>query len=156
MNAVDTRAQINMSGQFYYRQMDDLAINLCVAKKISDPQWVEFLERSVRLAEQIGRMPKVTVAVFTGAYPDVMQRRLIYDFLEQNKVPPITRLAVVSDNPLLRSAIVAFSWVVPKASARAFGSRDVEACFHWLREVATFDETEASHAWSEACAALQM
>jgi hypothetical protein len=152
----DSGPQIFIDGGLYYRQLDDLALNLCIAKKITDAQWLEFLESTLILARQIGRMPKVSLASFAHTYPDAKQRRQTRDFLESQGVKPIDRLGLLSDNPLLRGAIVAFSWVVPNASVLAFGSTDVATCLAWLHEVAIFDQRRASTAWSEGRAALKV
>jgi len=152
----DTGPQILMNGKLYYRQIEDLALNICVAKTITDAGWLDFLESTLRLARQIGRMPKVTMAAFSHTYPDAKQRRQTRDFLASQSVKPIDRLGLLSDNPLVRGAIVAFSWVVPNANVLAFGSRDVATCLTWLHEVAIFDERRASTAWSEGRAALHV
>lgn len=152
----DTGPQILMNGRLYYRQLDDLALNICIAKTITDAQWLDFLEHTLRLARQIGRMPKVTMAAFTHTYPDAKQRGQTRDYLKSQGVKPIDRLGLLSDNALVRGAIVAFSWVVPNASVLAFGSRDAVACLQWLHEVAIFDERRASTAWSEGRAALRV
>ncbi len=152
----DTGPQIFMNGRFYYRQIDDLALNLCIAKKITDAQWREFLETTLLLARHIGRMPKVTMASFTHTYPDAKQRRETRDFLEGQGVKPIDRLGLLSDNPLVRGAIVAFSWVVPNANVLAFSSGDTATCLEWLHEAAIFDQSRASTAWSEGRAALKV
>jgi hypothetical protein len=152
----DTGPQILLGGNLYYRQVDDIALNLCVAKTITDAQWLDFLEQTLRLARQIGRMPKVTMAAFSHSYPDAKQRRQTRDFLKSQGVKPIDRLGLLSDNPLMRGAIVAFSWVFPNANVLAFGSRDVASCLEWLRQVAIFDERRASTAWSEGRAALRI
>ena len=151
----DTGPQLFMGGNLYYRQLDDLAINLCIARRITDEQWLDFLETTLRLAVQIGRMPKVTMAGFAHTYPDAKQRRQTRDFLESQSVKPIDRLGLVSDNPLLRGAIVAFSWIFPDANVLAFGSSDASACLGWLREVANFDERRALAAWGEGLAAFK-
>ena len=151
----DTGPQLFMGGNMYYRQLDDLAINICIARRITDAQWLEFLESSLRLAVQIGRMPKVTMAAFAHTYPDAKQRRQTKEFLGAQGVKPIDRLGLVSDNPLLRGAIVAFSWVFPEANVLAFGSSDAPACIAWLHEVAIFDERRATMAWSDGHAALK-
>jgi len=152
----DTGPQLFMGGNFYYRQLDDLALNICTAKTITDAGWLEFLESSLRLARQTGRMPKVTMAMFIHTYPDAKQRRQTRDFLKSQGVKPIDRLGLLSDNPLVRGAIVAFSWVVPDANVLAFGSRDAAKCLEWLHEGAIFDERRASTAWSEGRAALKV
>ena len=152
----DSAPHFFMDGALYYRQLDDLALNLCIAKTITDAQWLEFLETTLLLAKQIGRMPKVTMAAFIHTYPDAKQRRQTRDFLKAQGIKPIDRLGMLTDNPLVRGAIVAFSWVVPNAKVLAFGSHDVSACLQWLHEVAIFDERRASTAWSEGRAALHV
>jgi hypothetical protein len=154
--ANDTGPQILLGGSLYYRQLDDLSISLSVAKTITDAEWLEYLERTTRLARQIGRMPKATMAAFTNTYPDAKQRLQTRDFLKSHGVKPVERLGLLSDNPLIRGAIVAFSWVVPNAHVLAFGSRDVAKCLEWLHEVASFDERNVSTAWSEARATLRV
>jgi hypothetical protein len=155
-DASDTGPQFFLGGTLYYRQLHDLAINICVSKTITDAGWREFLENTLTLARKIGRIPKVTMATFTDTYPDAKQRRMTRDYLGSQSVKPIDRLGLLSDNPLLRGAIVAFSWVVPNASVLAFGSRDVDACLSWLHEVAVFDERRAATAWSEGRSALHV
>jgi len=152
----DTGPQMFMGDNMYYRQLDDLAIAICSSKMISDAAWLEFLEGTMRLARQIGRMPKVTMATFMHTYPDAKQRRQTRDFLGTNGVKPIDRLGLLSDNSLVRGAIVAFSWVVPNASVLAFGSQDVDRCLEWLHEVGIFDVARASMAWTDGRTALRM
>jgi hypothetical protein len=130
-------------------------MNICVAKNILDHEWTDFLENSVRLGRLLGRKPKVIIASFAHAYPNASQRRQTTRFLERNNVPAVARLGVVSDNPLLRGAIVAFSWVVPQATMRSFGSRDIGACLRWLQEASAFDLPRAVTAWHEGRAAFR-
>ena len=152
----DTGPHILMGGAAYYRQLGDLALNICVANDITDAAWFDYLEKTLGVAKTFGRMPKVTMASFTATYPDAKQRKMTRDFLVNYRVKPVDRLGLLSDNPLLRGAIVAFSWVVPNANVLAFGSRDVATCLTWLHEVAIFDEKHASTAWSEGRAALHV
>ena len=156
MLVTDTGPHLYMNGQYYYRQVDDLSMNISVVKSISDAEWSDFLENSVRFARLLGRKPKVIVAAFAHAYPNASQRRQTTAFLERNDVPTVARLAVVSDNPLLRGAIVAFSWVVPQATMRSFGSSDFAGCLRWLHEVSSFDLPRAVTAWNEGRAALRV
>ena len=154
MYVSDTGPHFFLNGELYYRQIDELSMNVCVAKNINDEEWNDFLEASVRLGRLLGRKPKVIVASFTQAYPNASQRRQTTSFLEQSQVPAIARLGVVSDNPLLRGAIVAFSWVVPQATMRSFGSRDIGGCLRWLQEGGAFDLPRAVTAWHEGRAAF--
>jgi hypothetical protein len=97
----------------------------------------------------------VILASFAHAYPNAAQRRQTTAFLEQNDVPMIARLGVIADNPVLRGAIVAFSWVVPQATMRSFGSRDIAGCLLWLQDAGAFDLPRALTAWHEGRAALR-
>jgi hypothetical protein len=155
MYVSDTGPHFYLNGEHYYRQIDELSMNICVAKDIAEHEWAEFLESSVRLGRLLGCKPKVILAYFAHAYPDSSQRRQTTTFLANNDVPKIARLGVVSDNPLLRGAIVAFSWVVPQATMRSFGSRDIGPCLRWLQEVSSFDLPRAMTAWHEGRAAFR-
>lgn len=154
--ANDTGPQMLLDGDLYYRQIDELAMHVCVARTISNTQWLEFLDVSLRLARKLGRMPKVTLAVFTLTYPDAKQRLETSAFLKANSVKPVERLGIVSDSPFIRGATVAYSWLMPGASAQAFGSKDAEACLKWLREAGTFDISRAEGAWNEAREGLRL
>jgi hypothetical protein len=155
MHISDTGPHFYLNGKHYYRQIDELSLNICVAKNIQDHEWAEFLEGSLRLGRLLGKKPKAIVASFTGAYPNASQRQQTTTFLEQREVPKIARLGVVSDNPLLRGAIVAFSWVVPQTTMRSFGPRDIAGCLRWLQEVSSFDLPRAVTAWHEGRAAFR-
>jgi hypothetical protein len=155
MHVSDTGPHFYLNGEHYYRQIDELSMNICVAKNIVDEEWTDLLESSLRLGRLLGQKPKVILSSFAHAYPNVSQRRQTTAFLEQNDVPKIARLGVVSDNPLLRGAIVAFSWVVPQATMRSFGSRDVAVCLRWLQQSGTFDLPRAMTAWHEGRAAFK-
>jgi len=151
----DTGPHFYLDGEFYYRQIDELSMNICVAKDIGDQEWNDFLESSLRLGRLLGRKPRVIIASFAHAYPNAAQRRQTTTFLAQNNVPMVDRLGVVSDNPLLRGAIVAFSWVVPHATMRSFGLRDISGCLRWLQEASAFDLPRAMTAWHEGRAAFR-
>jgi hypothetical protein len=155
MHVSDTGPHFYLKGEHYYRQIDELSMNICVAKDIVDREWTELMENSLRLGRLLGRKPKVILASFAHAYPNASQRRQTTAFLEQNDAPKIGRLGVVSDNPLLRGAIVAFSWVIPQATMRSFGSRDIGACLRWLQEGGAFDVPRAMTAWHEGRASFR-
>jgi len=155
MYVSDTGPHFYLNGEHYYRQIDELSMNICVAKNIADHEWTEFMESSLRLGRLLGRKPKVIVASFAHAYPNATQRKQTTAFLEKNNVPMISRLGVVSDNPLLRGAIVAFSWVIPQATMRSFGPRDIGGCLRWLQGGGAFDLPRAVTAWHEGRAAFR-
>jgi hypothetical protein len=130
-------------------------MNICVARKIDDDEWKSFLEESLRLTHRIGWQGKVTIASFAHAHPSAVQRRLTSEFLARNSVPTMARMGIISDNPLVRGAVTAFAWTLPKATMRSFASSEFEGCLKWLKEVASFDLEVAVAAWREGLAQLR-
>ena len=151
----DSGGGLFLNGDHYYRQIDDLCLNICVAKKIDDEQWADFLQASLRITNQIGRQGKVTIASFEHAHPSAWQRRLTSEFLSRNNVPTMARIGIVSESPLVRGAVTALGWALPKATMRSFASRDAEGCLKWLKEVASFELETAVAAWREGSAQLR-
>jgi hypothetical protein len=151
----DTGGELFFNGQLYYRQVDDLCINICVAKKLDNEEWLDFLKESLRLTNQIGRQGVVTIAAFAHTHPSAVQRRLTSEFLSANDVPPMKRMGSVSDNPLVRGAVTALSWTLLKATMRSFSSREFDVCLEWLKQVAMFDLAIAVGAWKEGLARLR-
>jgi hypothetical protein len=155
-DAKDTGPHMLMNGDLYYRQIDELIIHVCIANRFSNAEWLEFLETSFRLSRKIGRAARVGLAAFTHTYPDAKQRLQTQEFLKTHGVKPIERLGLVSDSALMRGATIAFSWLVPGASAQTFDYGGGDACLKWLREVAIFDEQRAASAWKEAREGLRL
>jgi hypothetical protein len=139
-----------MDGDLYYRQIEELVIHVCIARNISNAQWLEYLEATHRLSRKIGRRAKVTLAAFTHTIPDAKQRLQTKEFLAAHSVKPIERLGLLSESSLIRGATMAFSWLVPSATVQAFGPQEGNACIEWLREVGVFDVERARGAWNEA------
>jgi hypothetical protein len=146
----DTGPQLFMAGAYYYRQIEDLSLCLCVAKKITDANWREFLQGSVQLSKDLGHHATVTMTAFVHAYPSPVQRRLTVEFLAKSQAPTVVRMGLVSDNSFVRGAIIALNWIIPKAKVRSFASRDASGCLNWLHEVAKFDVPTATEAWNDA------
>jgi hypothetical protein len=139
-----------MNGMQVYRQIDDLAMSLCVAKKITDADWREFLDESLRQSQQLGHYANVTITGFANAYPNPLQRRMTVEFLRKQNVPTVQRMGLVSDSSFVRGAIVALNWIIPKARVRSFASRDVLGCLNWLHEIGQFDVPAVADAWRDA------
>jgi hypothetical protein len=72
------------------------------------------------------------------------------EFLVRHGLQEMGRIAILTDNTMVRGAMTAFSWLVPKLPINAFGSADAAAAFHWLHELGSFDEAQAMLAWNEA------
>jgi hypothetical protein len=150
----DSGAQLFFGGQYYYRQLGELALNLCIAREFSDAHWREYLEGSLSLSRKAGKGPKVSLASFVNGHPNAVQRRYAADFIEREAVRPIDRLAVLTDSDLLRGALTAMAWAMPKSRLRAFKSTEHGAALTWLREIADFDEIRARAVWTEGRAQL--
>ena len=148
-SVLDSGPRLFVGGELYYRQLDDLALNLCIAAKIANEDWLEYLEVTLSIARELNHSPIVSIVAFRDAYPNAVQRRLSADFLERENVPPMKRIAMLSDSAALRGAMTAFTWVT-HANMRAFASTDVQPALEWLAEVATFDRGHARAIWKQA------
>lgn len=152
---LDSGPQLFMAGRYYYRQIGDLAINLCGAKTLSDDDWREYLYGSLEIAKDLGRGPNVSLITFAGDHPNAGQRRMSAQFMINEKVRPIERVSILTDNEMLRHAMTAFGWLVPSLKYRAFKpTQQTDACA-WLREVGEFDEKAALDAWADARSTLR-
>jgi hypothetical protein len=147
---IDSGPKFFLAGEYYYRQIGELAVNLCVAKTITDAGWLEYLEGSLAISKSLGGGPKVSLAAFPHVHPNAVQRRTTTEFLARADVKPIARVALLTDSELLRGAMIAFSWAVPKSRLRAFKGNDHSGALEWLREIADFDEARARTVWIEA------
>jgi hypothetical protein len=154
--AMDSGQQFFMGGRYYYRQLGDLAVNLCGAKSFSDDDWREYLYGSLEVARELGRGPSVSLIAFMGDHPNAGQRRISAEFMTKERVRPIERVAILTDSDILRHAMTAFGWLVPNLKYRAFKPSDPAGGYAWLGEIAQFDEKKALDAWAEARSALSV
>ena len=143
-------------GACYYRQIDDLAISLSVAKVIKDEDWDEYVITGYQLTKKHGGAPKVSMAMFTEGFPSAYQRGRLATHLKTQGLPPLVRVAVLTDSALIRGAMTAFGWIMPKTTLRAFDANDVGGCLDWLLGGATFDVIKANAAWAEARKLLRL
>jgi hypothetical protein len=146
---LDSGALLFMAGQFYYRQLNDLAISICAAREITDEYWREFHEGSHAVTKKLAHSPKVSAITFARAHPNATQRRWSADFLTKNEVERIPRIAVFSDSVVLRGAMTAYSWFVRDSTLRPFDCDDVRSGFSWLQELGVFDPVQALNVWRE-------
>jgi hypothetical protein len=137
-------------GACYYRQIDSLAMSLCVAKDLTDVGWEEYVLSGYNITKKYGMPPKVSIAMFTEGFPSAYQRGRLATHLKKMGVPPLVRVAVMTDSALIRGAMTAFGWIMPRTSMRAFEVLDVPGCFKWLQAGGEFDERKAAAAWAEA------
>ena len=138
-----------MSGQFYYRHLDDLAISICAAKELTDPHWREFHGGSHAVSKELGTSPKVSAITFVHVQPNAAQRRWSMEFLAHKEVPKLVRIAVFNDSVMVRGAMTAYSWFMQETTLRPFDLDDARNGFAWLHEVGRFDRAEALNIWRE-------
>jgi hypothetical protein len=146
----DSGSRLFLGGQYYYRHTGPLCLSLCVAQVITDAGWREYLEGTLEISRKLGGPPRVGVVAFKGTHPNAGQRRLTTDFLAREKIRPLERLAMLTDSELLRGAMVAFGWAMPKTRMSAFKGSDAAGAIRWLKEVAEFDDKRATDIWRDA------
>ena len=147
---LDTGVHMYFGGECYYRQIDALAMSLCVAKNLSDEGWEEYVLSGYQITKKYGMPPKVSMAMFTEGFPSAYQRGRLASHLKTHGVPPLVRVAVLTDNALIRGAMTAFGWIMPRTTLRAFEVLDVPGCLKWLHDGGSFDQKRAALAWAEA------
>ena len=62
---LDTGVHLFFGGECYYRQIDALAMSLCVAKNLHDEGWEEYVLSGYQITKKYGMPPKVSMAMFT-------------------------------------------------------------------------------------------
>lgn len=145
-----------MGGRYYYRQIEDLAVNLCTAKTFTDEDWREYLRGSLAVARELGRGPSVSLITFTGDTLNAGQRRVTAKFMVEEHVRPIERVGILTDSQLLRGAMTAFAWLMPSMKYRAFRPGAATEALTWLAQAGKFDPSLALSAWAEAKATLRV
>jgi hypothetical protein len=147
---LDTGIHLFFGGQCYYRQIDALAMSLCVAKTLPDEGWAEYVEGGYSLTRKYGQPPKVSIAMFSEGFPSAYQRGRLATHLKTHGIPPLVRVSVLTDNALIRGAMTAFGWIMPKTTLRAFEISNLDGCLTWLQGGGAFDQAKATAAWGEA------
>jgi hypothetical protein len=153
---IDSGPTYYLDGQYCFRQLDELALNVSAATEITDAGWLEFLTGSFATARTLGLHPKATIAYFSRAFPNATQRQLAKKFIEQNRVRKLERLAALTDSAMLRGALTALNWIMPDSQMQAYTPREYAQALSWVHEVANFDVASAHRAWREACHELKL
>jgi SpoIIAA-like len=155
-STVDSGARWFCKGKMYFRQLDQLTINVSTARTIDDADWLTFLEDTLAISRSLRISTRVSMICSVYAHPDARQRMTASKFLVRNGLEKMGRIAVVTDSIMMRGAMTAFSWIMPKVSIDAFRAADIGSAFHWLHEAGTFDEAQAMLAWQDAQEKLGM
>jgi hypothetical protein len=134
----------------YYRQLNELTLTVSIAKNITDEDWTAYLEGTLAITKGFGLAANVSLLCCVHAFPSARQRQVASDFMVKHYIRDMERVAVITESVVMRGAMTAFSWIMPKVRVRAFANNALREAFGWLREAGTFDETQALAAWSEA------
>ena len=153
---IDSGAQFFCGGELYFRQLDELTITVSIAKKIADEDWTAYLEGTLALTRKVGLAANVSLICCVHAYPNARQRQVASDFMIKNYMREMERVAVITESTIVRGAMIAFSWIMPKLRVSAFGSDEPERAFEWLQQAGKFDALKAMSAWNEARAKLNI
>jgi hypothetical protein len=152
----DSGARWFCDRKMYFRQLDQLTINVSTARNIEHDDWLAFLEETLAISRNLRVSTKVSLICCAYSFPNARQRMAASEFLVRHRLEKMGRLAVVTDSTMVHGAMTAFSWIMPKVRVSAFRSTDAAGAFHWLREVGSFDEAKAMAAWHEAQTMLGM
>jgi hypothetical protein len=147
---VDSGDQYLLGGEFYYRQLNDLALNICVLREITDIAWREYIDTAMQIVTKLERAPSVSLCVFEHAPPNAKQRRAAARLFAEQNMPSMKRVAVFTESVVIKGAMTAFNWIMPTTALRAFRAEEHEVALGWVREVADFDLDVAGRAWREA------
>ncbi len=134
----------------YFRQLRELTVTVSTAKVITDEDWNAYLEGTLAIAKGFGLAANVSLLCCLNAYPNARQRQMASDFMVKHYTRQMERVAVITESVIIRGAMVAFSWIMPKVRTRAFDTSETREAFRWLRETGTFDEALALESWQEA------
>jgi hypothetical protein len=138
----------------YFRQLDALTITVSTARDFNDAEWFAFLEDTLAIARELRVTTKVSMVCSVYSHPNARQRQAMSEFFARHRLEKLERIALVTDNVLVRGALIAFGWIVPKVRVNAFRSADAASGLHWLHEASAFNESEAMLAWQDALTTL--
>jgi hypothetical protein len=134
----------------YFRQLNELTVTVSTAKTITDEDWTAYLEGTLAIAKGFGLAANVSLLCCMHAYPNARQRQMASDFMIHHYIRQMERVAVITESVIIRGAMTAFSWIMPKVRVRAFDTNQSRDALKWLREIGNFDEALALEAWHEA------
>ena len=134
----------------YFRQLGELTLTVSIAKSITDEDWTSYLEGTLAIAKGFGLAANVSLICCVNAFPSARQRQMASDFMVKHYLREMERIAVITESVVIRGAMTAFSWIMPKVRVRAFESDAARDAVSWLHEAGRFDETQALAAWHEA------
>ncbi|HMI86839.1 MAG TPA: hypothetical protein VK550_22250 [Polyangiaceae bacterium] len=74
LSKVDSGARFFCGGKMYFRQIDQLTVNVSTARTIDDKDWVAFLEETLALSRRMGVVTRVSMICSVHSYPNARQR----------------------------------------------------------------------------------
>lgn len=114
---------------------------------------LRFLDRTIESAE--GDLAGATLVQHLGAHHDAAQRRLMVDRMKALRIPIKSRVAVLTEDPVLRAAVTAWRWI-SGADTAAFSPDRGSDAVRWLRtDAIDFDVEDGVNA-HQACLSIVM
>lgn len=134
-----------------HARVGPLAVNVNNSKTPTDKEVREYMQATIRAAR--GDFAQVSLSCFVHQVPNANQRKIILEEMEQNRLPPLARTALLTDSALMRGALTAYSWLT-RSDSDSFAISDRRRALVWLAERATFDVDEGLAALDGCFAAV--
>lgn len=120
-----------LGNQVAFAYINGIAIVISTVGKWTDSMVIELLDQQSQLVGN--RSSAASITHFYGEVFGAHHRKMIVDWMERKNLSSAPRTALVTDSPVMRAAMTAFSWLT-KTEAKPFdmGSRD--ALCDWVTQ----------------------
>lgn len=116
-------------GRVAYAYVADVSITLFDMPAWSDANVVRLMEETTHLGEHVTAVG--ALSQFHGAMFNSHQRKLIVDWLAQNKLVASARNALLTDSAMMRGALTAFAWIT-QSETKAFDPKETATACAWI------------------------
>lgn len=134
MNAPQMRRYISptsvLDGRAALAYVDDVAVMVTNVEKWSNEDILQIMEASAKLGNRITAPCAITHFFGETLGAAASQRRFIVDWMEKNDIQPTPRTITLTDSPLIRAAITAYSWLT-KTETKAFKTSELDTACEW-------------------------
>ncbi len=149
-----TRVYATKGREVVFAAVDDLLVQVISAPQVSDELWTEACEATTAFYRE-ERPFSAQLAYSPSAGPNARQRDISKKYQEQwTGFDEIRHLALLTDSIIVRGAVTALSWIMPKQkfAMKAYACREHAAALKWLAAQGSFDETEGTMLFRELVA----
>jgi hypothetical protein len=108
------------------------------ARAFDDAEWREHCENMRALNRQSTPCYSALILAIVAG-PNSAQRQML---AEEYHDVSIRRMALLTQSVVARGGLTAIGWLL-SVKVKAYAPREHQKALHWLRQEATFDETEA-------------